>query len=183
MVTTGEWWPDVAPERLARMRPAFRAAAAIEYIAEATGADYWKSAAQVLLSQGPNGIDCEDIREVYQDRVLDAYGLASTEALRLAVVDSGLSGLPEYEQDVDDWGRVKVPGVDHATCLWLPDVNPQVDPDEYAAQWQQSRVVIVDPTWKLVCSWDDGPYLRLVWSGGLEGGHWRWRKHFLREQA
>ncbi len=175
-----EFWPsDATSVRLAPLKAAFREAASITYRREAAGEDFWQSCVETRRRQSG---DCEDIREVFERAVLESFGLAKTEAIRLAIVDSGTRVLEPRAQLVDDWGEVLVPGVDHACCLWLPDVEPTLSSAAYAVRWGASREIAIDPTWKVVAPWNDVGFT-LVWSWGLEGERGVWRKHFKRKPA
>lgn len=166
------------PYLLERVQAAFAAARTLTYEREALGQDYWKGAAEARASGRG---DCEDFVGVFTDELLVKHGLLNTLALRLAVVDSGTSALSKYRQRVDEWGDVWVPGVDHATCLLLPECDPGSAPDVYEATWRgPSHEFLIDPTWNWVETWSLCGF-RLVWSWGIEGGVGSWRKHFPRE--
>lgn len=171
-----QWPEDLAPERLARVQAAFAAAGGIRYQAEAPGLDYWQSAAETR--QRGTG-DCEDIERAFDEALLSGSETRDREALRLAIVDTGGRPLESYRAVIDDWGEVWVPGVNHACCLWLPDVAPTLAGAEYMTHWITSRKWLLDATHRKVHPWGWSRFT-LAWSWGLEGPERRgvWRKHF-----
>lgn len=176
-------WPEVVPWRLDRIKAAYEAASALRYVAERPGSDFWQNAVTTRRAGG----DCEDLTEVLGEQVLSlTTEPGEEEALRLAVVWAPVADPrpPPSALNLDAWGLVLVPSVNHAALLWLADVDPRLPSDAYEEAWRRSGVWCVDPTWKLVCAWEESDF-DLVWSWGLEGPDrlGAWRKHFERRPA
>lgn len=174
-MSRGIFWPgDVPAERLAIFKTEFERVAAVPYdrVEVEKNIDYWRRAIE-FWAQGRG--DCEDHAIALLDAVLIRREMP--EALRLVVVDSTGGSLGTYAGVVDG-EYVQVPKVDHACCLWLPDVDSQLSGDAYLSAWTLSRRLQVDPTWNEVMDWRHTGFRR-VWSWGLEGNIGVWRKHFV----
>lgn len=176
-------WPEIDVDRLRAVQELFARLAARSYdmqrmeleVAGKISAAYWMTEAETLTD--PAGAECRDKAAALVKELL-AIG---REAVLLAIVDSGQKKLAPYAQIVDG-ELLLVPGVDHATLLWIPGADPSDPLQVNAARHAEDRAeqYDLDPTWDRVVPWAESGHTCL-WTWGLEGGVGVWRSHFERK--